>query len=90
MFEFPCLVNITVIAVRSHPHKVNDCLGDHTGLLGGVDSSRDETFAIACTFNTIFNRSLWITGADEAAVERVGDVVARDGLLGGHKTMGNS
>jgi hypothetical protein len=90
MFESPCLVNVTVITVRSHPHKVDDCLRDHTGLLGSVDSPRYEAFPIACTFNTIFNRLLWITGADEAAVERVGDVVARYSLLSGHKTLSNS
>lgn len=90
MFESPYFANVTVITVRSHAYKVDNCLRDHTGLLGGVDSPRDEAFPIACTLNTIFNRSLWITGADEAAVERVGNVVARDGLLGGHKTMGNS
>lgn len=55
-----------------------------------MDGPREEAFRIACSFNTILNPLLWIGGGHEATVEGMGNIVTGDGLLGGHKTVGDS
>lgn len=85
MLESPGLGG--VITVCSHAYKVHSCRRDRTSFLCGRDDARGETLPVAYPFDAIFNRPLWVRGADEAAVERVGDVVTWNGLLGGHETL---